>query len=67
MISLNGTTWVRFLVWFGIGLLVYFLYGIRNSNLNVKGSHQNYFFPCFEKSYATMEETPQENNNESEL
>ena len=68
MISLNGATWVRFIIWLTLGIFVYFFYGMRNSSENIKGSHQNYLFPCLEKSYATMEETQvQENSNESNL
>jgi APA family basic amino acid/polyamine antiporter len=33
MLNLTGGTWVRFLVWMAIGLVVYFTYGIRNSRL----------------------------------
>src|SRR5206468_5020197 len=33
MISLPLTTWVRLIVWFVIGLILYFGYGIRNSKL----------------------------------
>ncbi|MFB9430179.1 amino acid permease [Streptoalloteichus tenebrarius] len=31
---LTPTTWIRFAVWFGIGLVVYLGYGYRKSNLN---------------------------------
>lgn len=34
MINLSVETWVRFLVWMAIGLLVYFAYGRRHSLLN---------------------------------
>lgn len=34
MTGLPGITWVRFVVWLIVGLLVYFTYGIRNSELH---------------------------------
>jgi APA family basic amino acid/polyamine antiporter len=33
MIELPAVTWLRFVVWLGIGLVVYFAYGVRRSNL----------------------------------
>ncbi len=33
MLSLPVLTWIRFFVWFGIGLLIYFLYSVRHSKL----------------------------------
>ena len=33
MISLPWRTWERLLIWFGIGIVLYFLYGIRKSKL----------------------------------
>src|SRR5881409_1098560 len=33
MLSLPVMTWIRFVVWLGIGLMIYFLYSIRHSNL----------------------------------
>ena len=33
MLNLTGGTWVRFLVWMGLGLVVYFTYGYRHSRL----------------------------------
>ncbi|HEX6150401.1 amino acid permease [Nocardioides sp.] len=38
MLNLSGGTWVRFLVWMGIGLIVYFAYGMRNSRLGRRES-----------------------------
>jgi APA family basic amino acid/polyamine antiporter len=37
MVSLPWRTWERLLIWFGIGILIYFLYGVRKSKLAVKG------------------------------
>ncbi|WNG88998.1 amino acid permease [Mycobacterium sp. ITM-2016-00317] len=31
MLNLTGLTWIRFLVWMGIGVIVYFAYGRRHS------------------------------------
>jgi basic amino acid/polyamine antiporter, APA family len=33
MADLPGTTWVRFIVWMALGLLIYFAYGYRHSRL----------------------------------
>jgi APA family basic amino acid/polyamine antiporter len=33
MIDLPGATWARFVIWMAIGLLIYFVYGMRNSRL----------------------------------
>jgi basic amino acid/polyamine antiporter, APA family len=33
MIQLPTLTWIRFGIWLGLGLVIYFLYGIRNSRL----------------------------------
>ncbi len=34
MTELGYTNWLRFLIWLGIGLVIYFCYGIRKSKLN---------------------------------
>ncbi|WP_313641084.1 amino acid permease [Paenibacillus sp.] len=36
MYNLGSETWIGFLIWTGLGLLIYFLYGYRNSKLNHK-------------------------------
>jgi basic amino acid/polyamine antiporter, APA family len=33
MVSLPWATWRRLLIWFAIGLVIYFAYGYRNSRL----------------------------------
>jgi uncharacterized membrane protein YfcA len=33
MVDLPGATWARFVIWMAIGLVIYFLYGRRNSRL----------------------------------
>jgi basic amino acid/polyamine antiporter, APA family len=33
MLNLTGATWVRFLIWMGLGLVVYAVYGYRRSRL----------------------------------
>jgi APA family basic amino acid/polyamine antiporter len=33
MLQLPWITWERFLIWLGVGLVLYFLYGYRNSRL----------------------------------
>ena len=35
MLNLTGDTWVRFLVWMAIGLVVYSVYGRRHSRVGV--------------------------------
>jgi len=38
MTELGITNWSRFLIWLGLGLIVYFSYGYRNSKLNQNSS-----------------------------
>jgi basic amino acid/polyamine antiporter, APA family len=33
MLSLPVLTWIRFIVWLGVGLTIYFLYGYKHSVL----------------------------------
>jgi APA family basic amino acid/polyamine antiporter len=33
MLNLPGETWLRFLIWMAIGLVVYFVYGVRRSRM----------------------------------
>jgi APA family basic amino acid/polyamine antiporter len=39
MVGLPRDTWVRLLGWMGLGLVLYFFYGIRKSRLRQKSSH----------------------------
>jgi APA family basic amino acid/polyamine antiporter len=34
--GLDGLTWLRFLIWFAVGIVVYALYGYRNSRLRAR-------------------------------
>ena len=36
MLQLPATTWIRFVVWLGIGLILYFLYGVHRSKLRLR-------------------------------
>ena len=36
MLNLTGETWLRFLLWMAIGIVVYFLYGYRNSRVGAR-------------------------------
>ncbi|MGH3978227.1 MAG: amino acid permease [Pseudonocardiaceae bacterium] len=38
MLNLTAGTWVRFVVWLAIGLLIYFVYGVRKSRLRERES-----------------------------
>ncbi|AJR18377.1 amino acid permease [Pimelobacter simplex] len=40
MLNLTGDTWIRFLAWMAIGVVVYFLYGRRHSRLGAAREQQ---------------------------
>lgn len=63
MTSLTAATWIRFIIWFLIGIIIYFTYSIRYSKENTLGSH--ILFPCFHESYNAMEDTEEIVRNES--
>jgi APA family basic amino acid/polyamine antiporter len=33
MVSLNGVTWVRLIVWLIIGMVIYFTYSVKHSKV----------------------------------
>jgi APA family basic amino acid/polyamine antiporter len=39
MFALPFDTWIRLIIWFAIGLLIYFFFGRRNSKLNKSSVH----------------------------
>src|SRR3954462_6700944 len=48
MLSLPVMTWIRFVVWLAIGLVIYFLYSVRHSRLRAgtdAGETENAFPP----------------------
>jgi Na+/serine symporter len=36
MTGLGVHAWMRFVIWLGLGLIIYFLYGYRKSRLNIR-------------------------------
>lgn len=40
MLALPAVTWMRFLLWMGIGVAIYFVYGYRKSRLSVAPDHR---------------------------
>jgi APA family basic amino acid/polyamine antiporter len=38
MLNLPGETWLRFAIWMALGVVVYFVYGRRNSRFSAKGA-----------------------------
>lgn len=68
MMTLTATTWLRFLIWFALGLIVYFAYGIRNSVENK--NNQSCVFPCQdikEKEEKPDDKIDQEKNEFTQL
>ncbi len=43
MMSLALYTWIRFIIWFAIGFIIYFSYSIKNSHEN---KNKSSWFPC---------------------
>jgi APA family basic amino acid/polyamine antiporter len=41
MLNLPGETWLRFGIWMVVGIVVYFLYGRRNSRFNTPGGRED--------------------------
>lgn len=65
MTSLSTATWVRFIIWFALGIIIYFTYSIRYSRENTLG--KNILFPCFHEPYAIMDDTEAIVRDESTL
>jgi APA family basic amino acid/polyamine antiporter len=42
MVNLTVATWIRFVIWMGLGLLIYFGYGYRNSRLHTLGHYEKH-------------------------
>jgi basic amino acid/polyamine antiporter, APA family len=40
MVQLHEATWIRFLIWLAVGLIIYFIYGYHSSNLNKRKSDE---------------------------
>lgn len=38
---LDPSTWLRFVLWLAIGLVIYFAYSCRHSNLNTSGASRD--------------------------
>ncbi|CAF1049949.1 unnamed protein product [Brachionus calyciflorus] len=55
MTSLSTATWIRFIIWFVFGIIIYFTYSIRNSKENTLGKHV--WFPCLREHYTVMDDT----------
>jgi APA family basic amino acid/polyamine antiporter len=41
MLNLPGETWLRFVVWMVLGVLLYFFYGRRRSRFNIPGDRED--------------------------
>ena len=38
MVELPRVTWIRFVVWLAIGMVIYFMYGYRHSTLRAQAT-----------------------------
>jgi APA family basic amino acid/polyamine antiporter len=41
MLNLPGETWLRFVIWMVIGVVLYFAYGRRHSRFNTPGDRED--------------------------
>ena len=57
MTTLSAATWIIFLIWFLIGMIIYFGYGIRHSVERIEDVKQNSIFPFIERKNKIKDST----------
>ena len=63
--TLSVDTYIRFGIWFGIGLLIYMSYGVRKSGEHKENEYQWRFLPCIERSSKKNKKPIRINGEES--
>ena len=64
--TLSIDTYIRFGIWFGLGLVIYISYGIRKSGEHRESVNQCWWcLPCIERSPLKNEEGQERINNKS--
>ncbi|XP_051971312.1 probable cationic amino acid transporter [Xyrauchen texanus] len=74
MLKLSSITWVRFVVWCSLGVLIYFSYGMWNSNLELSAREEAAHASSYQRYDAEVDDTfnvdedfqPQEDDREKE-
>ena len=64
--TLSFDTYIRFGIWFGLGLLIYMSYGVRKSGEHEENEYQWRFLPCIERS-SKKNKIPNRINGEESL